>query len=377
MPLKRVLVPIITILSFVSCAQTKNTVKTNTVTPTQTEFTLNDFLQNNTALDAKVDSALYSLDDTAKVAQVLMPAVGRMGEKEEIIDGLVKKRMIGGLLLLNGTKDQCTGWVNKYDSINLSKKALPFLYSADAEPSLFNRKITGTPTVKKANEHKTIEEVIETTKIISKELNDIGINYNFSPVVDMSANATVGYRGFGQMPENIVPFSNQFIKTSQEMNVIGTAKHFPGHGLVSGDTHKALQVIDGELKEIHNYPPLIADGVLSIMVAHIAVENNKEWNTSGLPSTTSYKIVTELLKDSLQFNGLIVTDAMNMGGVTAVPQAELQSIVAGCDISLMPKNTPKAFNDIYTAYQNDADFKLRLEASVKKIIRMKICLGLL
>ena len=105
--------------------------------------------------------------------------------------------------------------------------------------------------------------------------------------------------------------------------------------MVSGDTHKSLQVINGALKEIQNYPPLIKDGVLSIMVAHIAIENNDMFSTNGLPSTCSRKVVQELLRDSLKFKGLIVTDAMNMGGVRNVPNNNAKAIAAGCDILLM------------------------------------------
>ena len=114
--------------------------------------------------------------------------------------------------------------------------------------------------VKKANEIDSISEVTSVANTISKDLNDIGINYNFSPVIDMSKNSTVGYRGFGKIP-NIIPWSDAFIQATQENNIIATAKHFPGHGLVSGDTHKSL-TIKGELKEISNYPPLIANGLL-------------------------------------------------------------------------------------------------------------------
>jgi beta-N-acetylhexosaminidase len=177
---------------------------------------------------------------------------------------------------------------------------------------LVNRKIIGSAPVKKANELISIEEVNSVAATISKDLNAIGINYNFSPVVDMSANQTVGFRSFGAKPENIIPWSNAFIQETQRNNILATAKHFPGHGLVSGDTHKELQVIDGPLKELQNYPLLIKNGVLSIMIAHIAVKNNSQFDTKGLPSTCSETIVKGLLRDSLGFKGLIVTDAMNM-----------------------------------------------------------------
>lgn len=350
---------------------------TDELTYKQDNFNLQDFLTDNPYLDKKVNDIYQIIDDTARVAQLLMPAIGKYGDEEFTISNLVATRKIGGLLLLNGSKDQCKLWVKKFNTINQEKNALPFLYSADAEPTLFNRKIPGTVLVKKANEISSLEEVNKTAEIISKELKEIGINYNFSPVVDMSKNSTVGYRGFGKEPANIIPWSSAFIKTSQNMNIVATAKHFPGHGLVSGDTHKALQVIDGELKEVATYPNLIEDGVLSIMIGHLAVINNSKYNTDGLPATISDKIVTNLLIDSLKFKGLIVTDAMNMGGVTNFKSAELRSIEAGCDIALMPQNTSKAFSELFEKYQSSVEFKKRVEVSAKKVIRMKICLGLI
>lgn len=337
-------------------------------------FTINDFLGDNKQLDKDVDSIFKTLSDETKVAQLLMPAVGRLGETNELITQKIKENKIGGVLMLNGTKEEFTNWIKAYNELNPYKNNLPFLYSADAEPSLVNRKITGSTPVIKANEMKTIDEVRKYTNIISKDLNDIGINYNFSPVVDMSPNKTVGFRSFGAIPENIIPWSNAFIQETQKNGIIATAKHFPGHGLVSGDTHKALQVIDDELKEIKNYPKLIQDGVLSIMVAHIAVKNNEKYDTKGLPSTLSPEIVTNLLRNEYNFKGLIVTDAMNMGGVSSIPNAEIKAIEAGIDIILMPLNVDKAYNSLLKKYTADKSFKSKVDIASKRIIRMKLCI---
>ena len=374
--------PILSILSigllFNSCAQTpQKKERKQEVVQIQTEFELQDFLKENKDLDAAVEKVFASLDDTAIVAQLIMPAVGRLGQEKATIDQHIKDRIIGGVLMLNGTKEGFTSWITDFEKQNATYGNLPFLYSADAEPSLVNRKIMGSTIVKKANELKSIEEVRTCAQTISKDLNDIGINYNFSPVVDMSPNATVGFRSFGAVPANIIPWSGAFIEETQAQGIVATAKHFPGHGLVSGDTHKALQVIDGELKEIQNYPPLIAQGVLSIMVAHIAVQNNPKYSTNGLPSTCSKAIVTDLLQTEMGYKGLIVTDAMNMGGVVAVPEAAYKAVAAGCDIVLMPVDAKKAHSEILAHYRKDPAFKTQVDAAAKKIIRMKIAMGLL
>jgi beta-N-acetylhexosaminidase len=342
----------------------------------QTDFQLSDFLEENVDLDEKVDLQFKKMSDSALVAQLIMPATGRLGLPKEDIEKYTKKGIIGGVLMLNGTVDEFTTWIKEFEGINKKKGYLPFLYSADAEPSLVNRKITGSTQVKKAQEVKSLEEATEVAKLISTDLNKIGINYNFAPVVDVSTNATVGYRGFGAKKENLMPWSKAFIKETQKNNIIATAKHFPGHGLVSGDTHKSLQTINGELKELENYPPLIADGVLSIMIAHIAIQNNKQYDTKGMPATTSETVVTELLRKKLGFKGLIVTDAMNMGGVSKVPNASEKAINAGCDIVLMPLDIEKSFQDIYTRMKKDSEFRAKVEQAAKRVIRMKVCLGL-
>lgn len=342
-----------------------------------TTFKLTDFLISNSELDEAVNDVISQLDDTAIIAQLIMPAVGKYGQTRATIQNHINHRIIGGVLMLNGTKDEFTSMITSFERTNKVIGNLPFLYSADAEPSLVNRKITGSTPVKKAAEINSIEEVIQNAQQISTDLNEIGINYNFAPVVDVAGNATVGYRGFGSKKEQLIPWSITFIQETQKKNIIATAKHFPGHGLVSGDTHSSLQTIDGELKEISNYPELIKQGVLSIMVAHIAVINNKKYQTDGLPSTCSKSIVTDLLKTELDFKGLIVTDAMNMGGVVNVPQSASKAIEAGCHIVLMPVDAVKTHQELLARYLKDEHFKAQVIEAAKHVIRMKICLGLL
>ena len=377
---KYFLLPSLLVTLFYSCAQTSTSQKKaeKRIQPeVQKEFKLSDFLTDNKDLDSEVERVFSQLDDTAIVAQLIMPAVGRLGQTEATIKAHIRQGIIGGVLMLNGTKEEFTSWIKNFEQMNDTLGNLPFLYSADAEPSLVNRKIIGSTPVKKANEMVNIDEVRECADLISKELNAIGINYNFSPVVDMSPNKTVGFRSFGAIPANIIPWSDAFIQQTQSHNILATAKHFPGHGLVTGDTHKSLQMIDGELKEIGNYPELIKNGVLSIMVAHIGVTNNPTYDTKGMPATTSETIVTTLLRGEFGFKGLIVTDAMNMGGVASIPNCEEKAIAAGCDIVLMPVDAKKAHADILKKYRSDAAFKKKVDAASKRVIRMKIALGLL
>jgi beta-N-acetylhexosaminidase len=368
-----------TLFGLFACSQQADNKLTAEVPKPETgiKFKLTDFLSTNSDLDNAVNDVIEQLDDTALIAQLIMPAVGRYGQTQATIEDHISHRIIGGVLMLNGTKSEFTSMISSFEKTNKALGNLPFLYSADAEPSLVNRKIAGSTLVKKAAEISSIDEVIKVAQQISSDLNDIGINYNFAPVVDVAGNATVGYRGFGSNPGQLIPWCNTFIQETQNKNIIATAKHFPGHGLVSGDTHSSLQTIDGELKEISNYPELIKQGVLSIMVAHIGVINNKQFNTNGLPATCSKTIVTDLLKNELKFKGLVVTDAMNMGGVVNVPQSASKAIAAGCHIVLMPVDAAKTHQELLARYKKDKEFKAQVIEAAKHVIRMKICLGLL
>ncbi|MBK7128720.1 MAG: glycoside hydrolase family 3 protein [Crocinitomicaceae bacterium] len=339
-------------------------------------FSLEDFFVYDATLEQITDSIFDQLSDTARVGQMIIPAAGGHGKPTEHIHYLLEHNYAGGVLLLNGTKEGFTEMVKQFNQINGQNNGLPLLYSADAEPSLIGYKIKGCAPVKKANLMVSREEVRMYAQSICNDLKDIGINYNYAPVVDMSPNEAITYRSFGDNSDTAQIWSKIFIEETQRHGIVATAKHFPGHGYVVGDTHKQLVYIDGEMKEVGNYIPLIDAGVLSIMVAHIAIKNNDKYNTNDLPSTVSKNIVTDLLKGEMNFKGLVVTDALNMGGVASIPNCELKAAQAGCDLLLMPVNEEKAVLDILGEMQKDSAFKSQIYASVRKIIRLKICLGI-
>lgn len=338
------------------------------------QYTLQDFYVYDANLAQKTDSIFNTLTDTSRIGQMIIPAVGRLGKSDEHIKYLAAHQYIGGVILLNGTK---IGFTDKIVNFNKANKGLPLIYSADAEPSLIGYKIKGCTPVKKANLMLSRNEVRKYANIICKDLKEIGINYNYAPVVDMSPNKVISNRSFGNNSDTAQIWANIFIQETQKNGIVATAKHFPGHGYVVGDTHKKLVYIDGEMKEVKNYIPLINNGVLSIMVAHIAIKNNEKYNTNDLPATCSKNIVTGLLKNEMKFKGIVITDALNMGGVVSIPNCELKAAMAGCDALLMPVNEEKALFDILAETQKNQMFKQQIYASVKKIIRLKICLGIL
>lgn len=343
----------------------------------RTSYRLTDFYLPLPALEYRVNEIFLGMSDGLRVAQMIMPAAGKLGKSTEHVSRLVKEGKVGGVILLNGTKTEFKKLARLFDSLSASIGSLPMLYSADAELSLINMKIKETQKVKYANKIRSVEVLQKETAKICSELLEMGIQWNFAPVVDLSPNATVSFRSFGLNKDTIIQFSNEFIKISQNSNIVGTAKHFPGHGYVVGDTHKQLVYIDGEMKEVEVYKPLIKDGVISIMVGHIAVKNNAKYNTDGMPSTVSRTIVTDLLRKEMGFTGIIVTDAMGMGGVVNVPHNGLKAAQAGCDVILMPKDEDEVHADILAEIGKDENFRMQVYESVRRIIRLKICLGMI
>ncbi len=341
-------------------------------------FSLRDFYNKNEHIDHKTELIFDRITDHERVAQLIITSAGKNGKATKTVERLIRKKMIGGVLMLGGDKESLTQLIARFDGLAHEAGLLPLIFSADAEPSLFNRKIKGTPKVPKTIELTTEQASDSIAGLIAEELRSMGIRQNFAPVVDISpSNEAITNRSFGDDNARVIKLASTFITATQSEGVAATAKHFPGHGLVKGDTHKQLVYIEGVMKEMQNYPPLIMQGVISIMVGHIAVRDDGSYDTHGLPASCSRTIVTGLLKDSLGFKGITVTDAMNMGAVQKIENASLKAVEAGCDMILMEPDEAKLYDLIMKKYRSDKQFREQINASAKKIIRLKICLNLL
>ncbi len=338
------------------------------------DFTLQDFYQEDAALNKKVDEVYNRLNQEERIAQMIVTSLGRLGKPYEAVEPLIKERKVGGIIFLSGDPEQ---FKEDIASIQAMSNGFPLLMSMDAEPSLFNRRMPGTPEMPPTNTLQTPEAVTDAVHTINATLKEIGFHQNYAPVVDVSPNnEAIGNRTMGSDSASIVPLAKTFIEVTQQDQILATAKHFPGHGRVQGDTHKKLVFIDGELTEKNIYQPMIEAGVISIMVGHIAVENNERYATGGMPSTLSPLIVSKLLREEMGFDGLIITDAMNMGAVAEIPQSTLKAAQAGCDIILMPPDEVGTLEAILLETEQDALFAQQIEASVKRVIRAKLCLGM-
>jgi beta-N-acetylhexosaminidase len=340
---------------------------------------LTNFFQYNPEVENRVDEVFNALNDTQRVAQMIVTSAGELGKPADTVYKLARENKIGGIVFLKGTRENHKKMIDSLNAISNTADQLPLLFSIDAEPSLYNGRLQGSAPLMKTIDIKTSKECDSIASIINLSLVEMGFHQNFAPVVDVSpGNEAIKNRSFGSDKEKVIELSKQFVETSQVQGIVATAKHFPGHGLVEGDTHKKSVYIDGELQELEVYPPLIEAGVLSIMMAHITIKNNTKYNTDGLPASCSRNIVSGLLKEELGFRGLIITDALNiMKAVTIIDDAPLLASKAGNDMLLMPIDETQTINSILAEMEKDVAYKQQVYTSVKKIIRLKLFLGLI
>lgn len=350
----------------------------DTDTISNKDYTLKDFFSENAELNKKVDNILNTLKEEEKIGQMIIVAEGQYGNpKKQVIESIKNKRL-GGIMLLKGSEGEFRNDIKDFIKIAKDNKSLPLIFSCDAEPSLLNNKISGSPSMSETSSIKTNEQANKISNQITNYIKNLGFNQNFAPVCDFNNNKEIiGDRSFGNIPEKVSELANIFISNSQDNNIVATAKHFPGHGNVKGDSHKGLVTIKGEPLELDVFRNVIKNNVISIMVGHIAISGSKNYDTEGKPSTISRHIVTDLLKKELNFKGIAITDAMNMKGVSDLGSPSLKAIKAGCDMILMPTNEEKLIKNILDECGKDKNLKNQITESVKKIIKLKICLGLI
>ena len=343
-------------------------------------YTLDDYYKKDKALHRHVNEIYDSLTDSARIGQLLITSAGRLGLSDEKIFPLVASGKVGTVIYLRDSLAAHARRTRQLDSIARANGRLPLIISMDAEPSLINGRIPGMKdTIMKTNTILTERANDSIAHLINSYLKQIGVTHNYAPVCDISnSNAIISNRSYGPNPDSVAMLARAYITASQKDGVATIAKHFPGHGMVVGDTHKQSVHIDGELKELSVYKPLIDAGVVSVMVGHMSILNNERYCTDSMPSSLSRNIVTDLLRDSLGFKGIIMTDALtNMKAVTIYENSGLMAIQAGNDMLCMPNDETRTISMILDAIKTDPYLDSQVERSVKRVIRLKICLGLL
>ena len=227
---------------------------------------------------------------------------------------------------------------------------------------------------------KDADEAYNIGKTIGTYLNEYGFDIDFAPVADVNTNPSnpvIGKRAFSANPENAAKMVAGAIKGFHDANIMTSIKHFPGHGDTQTDTHKGYaetQKTWEEIKSCEMIPFIkgIEAGTDMVMVAHIAAP---KVTGDGTPATLSYTLITEKLRGELNFQGVVITDGMNMGAIAQqydAADAAVKAIQAGVDIILLPENYIEAYNGVLTAVQNGTITEERIDESVMRILHLKL-----
>ena len=332
-----------------------------------------------------VDSVYSSMTLNQKVGQLfVVQAVSNKGisHKTKILDEITSNG-VGGIIFSNGSAEKQVELTNLYQDMS----NIPLLIGMDAEWGLSMRldstfSFPWNMTLGAISDNELIKNV---GNRIAAHCKRIGVNFNFAPVVDINTNPKnpiIGNRSFGESMQNVSSKSLNYMIGQQQMNVLSSAKHFPGHGDTSTDSHKSLPIINHKKERILNvelkpFENLINNGLESVMIAHLEVPSLEK--TRGLPSTLSFAIVTELLRNRLGFKGLIITDALEMKGLSSFKSKgnlDMLAFKAGNDILLMSENVSKGVSSIINEYNTGSITEERLSYSVKKILKAKYKVGL-
>jgi len=348
--------------------------------------TTNPLLSTDLAAQQKwVDNLYNNMTLEEKVGQLFMvQAFSNQGlAHENIISQVITNYNIGGIIFSKGDP------VNQARINNIFQKAskIPLLIGMDAEWGLSMRldstyAFPWNMTLGAIKDNDLIEQV---GKQMGEHCKRLGVHFNFAPVVDINTNPInpiIGNRSFGEDRNNVTEKALAFMKGMQSVGVLANAKHFPGHGDTDTDSHKTLPSINFDKKridsvEFYPYRKLIQEGLSSVMVAHLNVPALEP--REGYPSSLSYPIVSGILKEKLQFKGLIYTDALNMKGAanySSPGDIDLAAFMAGNDVLLISEDVPKAIGKIVEAYQSGTITEERLAHSVKKILQAKYKVGL-
>ena len=332
-----------------------------------------------------VDSIYNTLSIDQKIGQLftIWVATKQGDDKMKEVSSIIKKNHLGGLIFsLGNIKDQA-----KYTNIFQSISKVPLLIGMDAEWGIGMRlddafSFPYNMTLGALNDDSLIYNVGKRIGVHAKR---IGVHINFAPVTDINTNPNnpiIGSRSFGEDKINVTKKSLSYLKGMQSVGIMGSAKHFPGHGDTSTDSHKTLPVINFSAKRINDvelfpYKELIKNNLSTVMVAHMEVPSLEK--EPKMPSTLSKNIISKLLKKKLKFEGLVITDAMDMKGVVDFNKnqsADVGALLAGNDVLLMPDDLDESTKSIKKAIIDGIITEKRLKYSVKKILMAKYKAGL-
>lgn len=330
------------------------------------------------------DSILNTLTTQEKIAQLLCIRIPTNPSEADcdFIDNLIENHGIGGICFFKGSVQKQIELTNRWQT----KSQLPLFVTIDGESGVGMR-LTDVDKFPLAITLGAIDDdsiIYDIGQEIGKQCRALGIQINFAPVADVNTNPqnpVIGSRSFGENRYNVSQKANALAQGIQHQRIIAVAKHFPGHGDTESDSHYHLPVIHHDQKrldsiELFPYNQLIANDVWGIMVSHLSIPS---LDSTKNAASISQPIVTQLLKEKLHFNGLIVTDGLDMQGITNSTkegETELKAFLAGNDMLLLPRNPIAAINAIAAAIEKGEISMETLNNRCRKMLFFKIRNGI-
>lgn len=331
------------------------------------------------------DSLYAKLSIDERIGQLYIVALYTNKDQNHIsgVRKLVEQERIGGIILMQDDAEQEIALVNEFQK----KSRVPMLFGMDAEWGLYQRIKTAHkfPWAMTLGAIQDNNLVYEMASKIAEDAKKMGIYWNFAPVVDVNTNPKnpiIGNRSFGSDVQNVIAKSLAYAQGLQDNGVLAAIKHFPGHGDTDVDSHLDLPVVKHSLERLNKielapFKALMDKKIGGVMIAHLYVPQLEKGK--NIPASISYDIVTNLLKNKFRYEGLVITDALNMNAVAKkypAGELDLRAFKAGNDVLLFSQDVPTGKKLIKEALQKGEISEKRLEESVKKILKTKYLLGL-
>jgi beta-N-acetylhexosaminidase len=331
---------------------------------------------------------LDSLPLRDRIAQLVMPWIGggytAFDEPAfERAAGWVDSLRVGGIIISIGSPLDVAARLNRLQRLS----PLPLLIASDLESGTTFRLVGGTPFPPNMGVGAGGSEIdaYQIGRITALEGRAVGIHVTFAPVADINnnpANPIINTRSFGEDPALVARLVAAAVEGIQNHDMVAAAKHFPGHGDTGTDSHLALPVITADWNRIDSvelvpFRAAVAADVGMVMSAHIAMPGIDSGRVR--PGTVTRSVLSGLLRDSLEFDGIVVTDALNMGALVSsygAGEAAVLAFEAGADLLLQPADPAVTIDAMEAAVQSGRISEERLNASVRKILELKRDLGL-
>jgi beta-N-acetylhexosaminidase len=335
---------------------------------------------------AAIDALLAKLTPRQKVAQLVVPWLGGNymaldDSAFQIATRWVDTLEVGGIIISVGSPYDIAAKLNTLQR----RSKLPLLVSADLEWGAAMRVVGATafPYIMAAGATDDERDAYTYGRIAALEGRAVGIHVNFAPDADVNnnpLNPIINTRSFGEDPHAVARLVRAYVRGLQDNGMLATLKHFPGHGDTDADSHLGLPTIRADYPRLDSVELVpfragIDAGASVVMRAHIAFPAF----TGDTPATLSPAMLTGVLRDSLKFKGLVVTDALQMGAIVAkygAGEAAVRAFEAGSDLLLMPADPDSAISSMLAALASGRITPARLDASVRRMLDIKRNLGL-